>query len=157
MITHQVRSSNCCYKEKKLFSCYFLEIMEKLPDEPKVPTPPPKTPTPPRTPSPTQKEDEDDEAYKKRWGPRVRDTSLEDERERQRIAEERRRKAALLFERLRGKKYKDGEEDQDDDDDEGINFDECKSPLILVSMWGKFKLLQQNLFELYRGLMKNTS
>ncbi|XP_064627855.1 uncharacterized protein LOC135487718 [Lineus longissimus] len=100
------------------------EIMEKLPDEPKVPTPPPKTPTPPRTPSPTQKEDEDDEAYKKRWGPRVRDTSLEDERERQRIAEERRRKAALLFERLRGKKYKDGEEDQDDDDDEGINFDE---------------------------------
>jgi type IV secretory pathway VirB10-like protein len=103
----------------------FIEIMEEVPEEPKTPTPPPKTPTPPppKTPSPKPKE-EDEEAYKKRWGPRVKDTSLEDERERQRIAEERRRKAALLFEKLRGKKYKDGEDDLDDD--EGINFDECE-------------------------------
>ncbi|XP_074652440.1 uncharacterized protein LOC141906865 isoform X4 [Tubulanus polymorphus] len=99
---------------------------------PKTPTPPPATPTP--TPPPEvelpeiQVEDfvEQDEGEKKpRWGSKVRDTSLADELRRQQLAEERRRKAALWFEKLKNRKNKNGVEvEYDSDDENGPNFDD---------------------------------
>ena len=60
---------------------------------------------------------------KKRWGERVKDTSLEDELRRQKLAEERRAKAARMYEKLRGKKYLGMD---DDDDEEGPRFEDCE-------------------------------
>ena len=59
---------------------------------------------------------------RRRWGVKKKDTSWEDELRRQRLAEERKKKAMQMYEKLRGKRY---QEDETTGLEDAPSFAEC--------------------------------
>ena len=92
----------------------------RIPSPPRIktPSPPPPKAEPPKPPSPVVKNDELD---KKRWGDRTRDSSWADEQERLRLAEERRKKAQEMYDKLRRRRQV-----EDGLDPDGPRFKDCK-------------------------------